>query len=66
MEGDPGQDAAVGEYDITYKVTDSDQNTTTVIVKLLIYIPTPPILTVPSETMINPGEPFDPMAGVSA
>ncbi len=66
VTGAPIDTSTVGEYTITYTVTDSDNNATSVEAALFIYIPQPPVLTVPGTTIIQPGESFDPRIDTTA
>ncbi len=59
---------AVGQYDATYTVIDSDGNITSVTVTItVVYTDTQaPLLVGTADTTIFVGEDFDPLAGVSA
>ncbi len=54
----------IGEYSITYSVTDSDGNT--VIETRKIIIVQKPVINTPGYTVITEGDPFNPLQGVSA
>ncbi len=66
ITGAPEDTSELGEYKITYSVTDGDGNVGVAEAVLLIHIPIPPTLTIPETARIQPGESFDPMVGVNA
>ena len=58
--------AVVGIYPITYSVTDSDDNTTTVIRNIRVKTNTKPVFSGIVDTSVKLGGPFDPLLGVTA
>ncbi|MFD1716447.1 immunoglobulin-like domain-containing protein [Georgenia deserti] len=57
-----------GEYELTYTVTDSDGDSTTVTRIVTVSEPPnePPVITGATDTTVDFGAEFDPMAGISA
>ncbi len=53
-----------GTYELTYSVTDTDGNTTTI--TRIITVTEPPVIIGANNESINPDGSFNPMAGVSA